>query len=175
MISRVRRIAREENIIVIASIHQPSTKTFNLFSHLILLSRGRTVYSGKIDKVQNHFKNQGLSIPAHENPAEFLVDVCNLDFQRELHDGDGDPVERVERLIAAHAASSLADDDQAPKTNDENAHVTGSGYWRGASSSTKHTNGVFRQTLVLLHRLWIKSYRDPLPYWIRVIMYLGKI
>lgn len=157
-------------MIVIASIHQPSTKTFNLFSHLILLSRGRTVYSGRREDIQSHFDRQGLPIPIHENPAEFLVDICNLDFQREIYDGDTDAEQRVENLITAWASIDGVQDSRATSKDD----VKQSQNWKTSTTSAKHARGTIYQTFVLLRRLWLKSYRDALPYWIRVVMYLGK-
>ena len=43
---RLRRIASEQGITVVASIHQPSSQIFLAFDRLVLLHLGRTVYRG---------------------------------------------------------------------------------------------------------------------------------
>jgi ABC-type multidrug transport system ATPase subunit len=46
VMSRIAMLARREGMTVVASIHQPSTEVFSLFSSLCLLAYGRTVYFG---------------------------------------------------------------------------------------------------------------------------------
>ncbi|KAI5859039.1 P-loop containing nucleoside triphosphate hydrolase protein [Tricharina praecox] len=155
VMSRIKKVAEAENMIVIVSIHQPSTATFALFSQLVLLSRGRVVYSGKTDEAVPYFAGQGFPVPNLTNPAEYYLDVCNVDFDAEAGD-----VDRLNRLIDAW------NDTNKPKefrkgTND-----------MLAQSGVSHRSS-FHKTFVLLHRQWIKSYRDILAYWIRVAMYLG--
>ena len=70
-------------ILVIASIHQPSTTTFELFDKLLLLSRGKTVYNGRVDDVKDYFAALGFSLPLYMNPAEFVIDLVNTDFARD--------------------------------------------------------------------------------------------
>lgn len=50
-----------QQILVIASIHQPSTSTFALFDKLVLLSNGKTVYNGQVQNVQSYFDSIGVS------------------------------------------------------------------------------------------------------------------
>lgn len=56
--------AHFSQLIVIASIHQPSTKTFNLFDKLALLSEGKICYSGPVATVEDHFASIGFPTPA---------------------------------------------------------------------------------------------------------------
>lgn len=46
VMSRIIRLAKNEAMTVLASIHQPSSETFNLFHSLCLLAYGKTVYFG---------------------------------------------------------------------------------------------------------------------------------
>ena len=48
VMSRIVKIARQDGRTVIASIHQPSSEVFELFSNLCLLSTGMTVYFGSV-------------------------------------------------------------------------------------------------------------------------------
>lgn len=152
-------------MIVIASIHQPSTATFNLFSQLVLLSAGRLLYSGPTDQVVPYFTTQAVPIPQLTNPAEFLLDVCNTDFDNSVTDlgGDEGRIARLDRLVEAWSPKAAA------------TEITSTPFeaWEGAMSTSGAPTSVLWQTFVLLQRLWLKSYRDLLAYWIRVIMYLG--
>lgn len=57
VMSTIVKLARNEGMTVVASIHQPSSETFSLFHSLCLLSYGKTVYFGPpsaATKVQLH-------------------------------------------------------------------------------------------------------------------------
>ncbi|KAJ7518856.1 hypothetical protein O6H91_20G011600 [Diphasiastrum complanatum] len=63
---------------VVTSIHQPSTRLFYMFSKVILLSKGQTIYYGKAAEAMDYFFSIGLSPAMAMNPApDFLLDVAN--------------------------------------------------------------------------------------------------
>jgi len=88
VISFVKDIAKKHNLIVITSIHQPSTSTFAMFDKLLLLSQGATAYSGPVSEVQPYFDSCGFPIPLYMNPAEFIIDFVNTDFARDRSEVD---------------------------------------------------------------------------------------
>lgn len=47
-------------LLVIASIHQPSTTTFELFDKLLLLSKGKVAYNGPVSGIKDYFAGLGL-------------------------------------------------------------------------------------------------------------------
>lgn len=49
-------------VLVIASIHQPSTTTFDLFDKLMLLSRGKIAYNGSVEGVKDYFATLGYHV-----------------------------------------------------------------------------------------------------------------
>lgn len=160
--SRIRGIAKSENIVVIASIHQPSSATFGLFSHLILLSGGKTVYSGPTDAVVPYFDSQGVPVPAMTNTAEFLLDCCNVDFNPSAE-------ETLDGLLSA-----WTDSDEAKAIQKAHIPVVERKSAKFQALDTDTNNGSsLQKTFVLLHRLFLKSCRDVLAYWVRVSMYLG--
>lgn len=162
VISFIRDFAKKFQIIVICSIHQPSTVTFNLFDQLVLLARGGICYAGPISGVLDYFSEIGFPAPPQINPAEYLLDLVNADFGPSNR-GDGEH----DRVTAIHLAW---------RTQHKEAI--------GASATTaaEHENDhgfVAQQTSrqmhllpVLLHRAWIKSYRDLVAYGVRIAMYL---
>src|SRR6266496_1230230 len=67
-------------MIVIGSIHQPSTNTLLLFDNVLLLSKGRTVYYGSPANTTHYFAALGHPAPPMLSPAEFMLELTNTDF-----------------------------------------------------------------------------------------------
>lgn len=68
-------LARNYRRTIILTIHQPRSNIVALFDQLILLARGRVVYSGSMDECQGYFERIGLSCPAGFNIADHLIDL----------------------------------------------------------------------------------------------------
>ncbi|KAJ5777572.1 hypothetical protein N7520_000818 [Penicillium odoratum] len=164
VISYVKKLAKESNIIIIASIHQPSTTTFRLFDKLLLLSAGRTCFFGPISNVGEYFRDIGYPIPGNTNPAEFLLDIVSSDFSALTDDADI----RVQQIQSAWKESREAQT-VIQKTPD-GLNVAEKDVDVGGDLARA---GVIMIIVTLLHRSFIKSYRDVVAYGIRIVMYLG--
>ncbi|EAW14323.1 putative ABC transporter [Aspergillus clavatus NRRL 1] len=163
VISYVKELAIANNLIIIASIHQPSTTTFQLFDKLLLLSKGKTCYFGPVSDVSTHFASIGHPIPSNTNPAEFLLDIVSSDF---ADSKGGDAVERVQQIQAswATATGSQASSQTIEPSEKDRKDIPIEELSRPNVASI---------TFSLLHRSFIKSYRDVVAYGIRIVMYLG--
>jgi ABC-type multidrug transport system ATPase subunit len=75
MVVKVLRRIAESGSIVITSIHQPSQRILGLLDRLILLSGGRTVFSGPPSALPSYFAEFGFPVPDDENRAEFALDL----------------------------------------------------------------------------------------------------
>lgn len=162
VVKYIREVAKLHQLIVIASIHQPSTTTFQLFDQLMLLSKGKTCYFGPVSGVEAYFEKIGHLIPLHTNPAEFLLDLVNSDFNNGGAFAEG-------RLQHVHDSWTASDDLNALKASIANCPE------KGVESSdlpTGRKNAAYI-SYVLLHRNFIKSYRDIIAYGTRVAMYFG--
>jgi ABC-type multidrug transport system ATPase subunit len=100
----LRKLANSGKI-VICVIHQPSTDTFNLFTHLCLLAKGRLAYLGALDKAVTYFSSLGneYSCPDNYNPADFFIEklaVIPNDYENS--------VKKLYTITDAYAASKLA-------------------------------------------------------------------
>ena len=67
-------------MLVIASIHQPSTNTLLLFDKVLLLSGGKTVYYGPPANSMRYFVSLGHPPPPLLSPAEFMLELSNTNF-----------------------------------------------------------------------------------------------
>ncbi|KAI9983282.1 hypothetical protein PInf_007237 [Phytophthora infestans] len=63
--------------IVVLSIHQPSARSFLLLNKIMLLGKGKLLYSGKPAESKNYFEELGFKCPEHENIADFILDIAS--------------------------------------------------------------------------------------------------
>lgn len=77
VVSQLKELAQAGRTVV-ATIHQPSSKTFLLFDDLLLLAEGRVVYHGPVNGILEYLAEQGHVCPAYMNPADFIfMEVLN--------------------------------------------------------------------------------------------------
>ncbi|KAL9005253.1 MAG: hypothetical protein Q9188_001975 [Gyalolechia gomerana] len=164
VVKYLKNVAQQHQLIVIASIHQPSTSTFEQFDKLLLLSAGRTCYFGPVPAIRTYMETRGTPIPHYVNPAEFLLDISSSDFAKDSLEASTD----LEKLHTDWSASPNAEALHS-STNSSLSEKSGSKY----HLEEKPHAGFFAINLALLHRAFIKSYRDVVAYGIRFAMYCG--
>ena len=72
------RVARDERLIILCTIHQPSTKVYEGFDRILLMSRGRTAYMGDVKEAESYFESIGHALPPSTNPAEVSIEGCSI-------------------------------------------------------------------------------------------------
>lgn len=86
MVSTLGNLAQKGKTII-TSMHQPSSRVFQMFSSVLVLSEGRSLYFGKGSEAMAYFQSVGFSPSFPMNPADFLLDlangVCHLDGSSE--------------------------------------------------------------------------------------------
>ena len=150
---------------MVLSIHQPSTATFNLFDKLLLMSQGKTHYFGGVEGVAAHYEALGYQMPVHVNPAEFVLEMVSTDFAVDRESA----LRRLGEMQLAWTVSGRAAAlDAAVATVEEKA--------AGAVEleTAERRRSLPSLVLTLLHRSFVKSYRDVVVYGIRLAMYLGE-
>ncbi|RCI08587.1 hypothetical protein L249_4694 [Ophiocordyceps polyrhachis-furcata BCC 54312] len=160
----LRKLAKRHNLIVICSIHQPSSSTFHLLDKVMLLSEGKTHYFGAVDDVASYYDGIGFPVPQRVNPAEFLLETVNVEFSQ-----DKDEARR--RLGEVHQAwktSTLAEEAGA---RIRATHKLDDFVYLEQPEGAKP--GLAGRTWLLVQRSMIKSYRDVFAYGIRLAMYMG--
>nr|XP_048337592.1 ABC transporter G family member 1-like isoform X4 [Ziziphus jujuba var. spinosa] len=93
---------------IIASIHQPSSEVFQLFSSLCLLSSGKTVYFGPAARANEFFTLCGFPCPTLQNPSDHFLKTINKDFEKDIEQGSGGAIsteEVINTLIKSYKAS----------------------------------------------------------------------
>ena len=80
IMQEIIRVAREERLIILCTIHQPSTKVYNGFDQVMILSQGREAFAGNVADAETYFGSIGYPVPPSTNPAEHFLDLVNSDF-----------------------------------------------------------------------------------------------
>ncbi|KAK4758453.1 hypothetical protein SAY87_019754 [Trapa incisa] len=62
---------------VVMSVHQPSSRIYQMFRSVLVLSEGRCLYYGKGNEALPYFDSLGFSPAFPMNPADFLLDLAN--------------------------------------------------------------------------------------------------
>jgi ABC-type multidrug transport system ATPase subunit len=165
VVSYLRQLAKRTGLIVVCSIHQPSTSTFELFDKLLLLSAGKTHYFGAVSQLIDYYASIGVTVPERANPADFLLELVNTDFVRSQAAAVSER-ERVAELASRWAASALR------QRNHQAIPSTRPTATPDLTLHTAQTKPTFlSQLTVLTHRCFIKAHRDGLAYTWRLAMY----
>lgn len=77
IVQEIVRISREEGLITLCTIHQPSSKVYSIFDQVMIMSRGRTAFTGEVSEATPYFEDIGYPIPDETNPAEYFMDLVN--------------------------------------------------------------------------------------------------
>ncbi|KAF1737461.1 ABC transporter G family member [Beauveria bassiana] len=120
-------LAKNYQRTIIFTIHQPRSNIVALFDRLVLLAKGKTVYSGKFSECQPYFDGIGYECPPGFNIADYLVDLT-------MHAGRADSID--DGTVGADSASVGPSSTRAVKSI---ASVSGAsiGEERSESSSSR--------------------------------------
>lgn len=146
LVKTCHRLAQRGRTLIM-SIHQPRSDIFFLFDYITILSSGgRPVYSGRTNDVIPHFAALGHHLPLHVNPADFLIDISAVDSRTtELETASKS---RVDTLVNAWNTTQFPP--IAPAT--------------GGNEKPVMKAPLLREIMVLTHRDFVVSYRDPMGY-----------
>lgn len=162
VISTIKHIAKTENIMVIASIHQPSGSTFNLFDKVSFMTNGKMVYFGNLGGIKPYFNANGIQFNENESLAEYILDLINTDF----FNSDHEVVNALHESWYSHMANNQE------KVFGDNSDQSSKAFIDPGAIHKSNCKPCY-QAAVLLHRSFLKAYRDFLAYYVRIIMYLG--
>ncbi len=111
-------------------------------------------------------------MPLHVNPAEFLLELVNIDFASHIESASQNLDEMQVAWTTSQRASDLSAAVAAVEVKEE-----GSGSRDDVSidfESAEKKPSLPSLVLTLCHRSFIKSYRDVVVYGIRFAMYTGE-
>jgi len=170
VVAALRAVAVDQQLTVVAVIHQPRYEIFSQFDELLLLGRGGyTAYFGKTRNATSYFEDLGFVRPDNMNPADFVMDVLGgeikhiegkeIDFKAnwmrycEMTEGH-------EPVIASHASAEIhgAADGALELTSindDDNSDDDDVFYSRGVSRHYNDLTFVARSVPGFWSQVWI--------------------
>lgn len=77
LVVTLQGLARKGGKTIITSIHQPSSRVYQMFDSVLVLCDGRPIYFGKGSDAMSYFKSVGFEPSFPMNPADFLLDLAN--------------------------------------------------------------------------------------------------
>ncbi|RMX62329.1 hypothetical protein KXD40_009456 [Peronospora effusa] len=140
---------------VVCTIHQPSSFVYAMFTNVIVLSAGRTLYCGPRRQIIQHFASIGHDCPRYMNPAEYFISLVNTDFEDQVD---------VTKLADAYAHSNV-------KTNLIDRLAADRALLQHLPDIELRPSSPMRQFSVLMYRNTLNNIRNPGIYWIRLFMY----
>lgn len=77
LVQTLQKLARKGGKTVITSVHQPSSRVYQMFDSVLVLCDGRSIYFGKGSDAMSYFYSLGFQPSFPMNPADFLLDLAN--------------------------------------------------------------------------------------------------
>lgn len=116
-----------------------------------------------MNEVQSYFSSIDHPIPSHYNPAEYLLELVNIDFASDREEANA----RLENIQQAWVDAPLAAriNSVIGRTVNKDTRIEKEAFDYSGPN-------LFSVTLALIHRNFIKSYRDIIAYTIRLAMYI---
>ncbi|KAJ8541723.1 hypothetical protein K7X08_002539 [Anisodus acutangulus] len=141
---------------IITSVHQPSSRVFQMFNSVLVLSEGRCLYYGKGNEAMNYIESVGFSPTFPMNPADFLLDlangVCQFDgvSEKEKPNVKQTLISTYNNLLAPKVKAACLD-----TTNTVPKEIMNMGNYNCSSSKRSCTSSIsnwFNQFSILLQR-----------------------
>ena len=140
-------------IAVVATIHQPSARVFNLFHHVYVISYdGQCIYQGSPTDLIQHLANVGLNCPQFHNPADYVAEVASGEYGN-----DG-----IVKLVNQNKQVDLQ---KVPSSGKKSLTL--------AQLSQQHSYPIFLHTWLLFIRSLITILRDPMLTSLRFASHLA--
>ncbi|KAF9434995.1 hypothetical protein BGZ76_007082 [Entomortierella beljakovae] len=142
---------------VVCTIHQPGSDIWQLFDNVVLLvSGGRTVYSGCVDKVAEYFEDVGYVPPLYTNIPDFILDTISVNQRSTISEEESR--KRVEKFVDLFNANknTISAALNSDKTLRELGHKT-------------PKFAPFSEALpILTRRSFVNTYRQKILYFNRI-------
>ena len=76
----LKRTVARLRIVMVCTIHQPSSSVYAGFGSVLYLSGGEVAYLGEASELPTYLASVGRPLPPHANPADWMLDLINRDF-----------------------------------------------------------------------------------------------
>eukprot|EP01084_Bolivina_argentea_P263826 446696_1 len=185
----LKRLARQHNITILCTVHQPRYSLATMFDKLYFLGKGHELYFGpSIPKCLPFFEDAGFKCPEYDNPADFLLDLVNTTpngngtaakDEDAKHEAENDQTTTIINMDDTEQHIQMIGDQRDKIIMQLSAAYQASEYRKAATQMTvpSHLHGdiifktiasefyitpVFNQITVVSHRSFIHKFREPI-------------
>jgi len=162
VMEKLKELAEARHTIIL-SIHQPRSSIFGMLTGVTILAGGRPVYAGPADGASKHFEQQGHSMPAFFNPADFFIDLVSVD-QRDNTELEK-TTNRLEALCEVWQGIELA---RRSEPDAWRAQANSDAILRAKAETPAGRNSVLIPLLNLARRGWREQTRDKVAFGIKM-------
>ncbi|KAI9083922.1 hypothetical protein K1719_034180 [Acacia pycnantha] len=104
---------------VVTTIHQPSSRLYDMFDKVLVLSEGRSIYNGPAYEAMEYFSSIGFSSSIALNPPDILLDLANGIAPDSKHASEQSESLEQERKLTRETLFSAYEKNIAPKLKHE--------------------------------------------------------
>lgn len=108
LVSTLGVLAHQKGKTVVTSVHQPSSRVYQMFDSVLVLSEGRSLYFGKGNEAMTYLDSLGFSPTFPMNPADFLLDLANGVCQMENGPNECRENNNVKQVLVSSYSTLLA-------------------------------------------------------------------
>ena len=174
VLSRIRHVVKSSKgrVSVILSIHQPNSKMLEMFDHLLLLEKGRSIFFGTLPQAKAHFASIGCEIPHNVTPTDYFLQISDTNFS--FGESKLDFPKVFKESSYYRELSTLLDEHEAHCKEVQSGIKKLSGADKRASGNIVLENTVpfWYQVYILVCREYTLAYKDPFLYYFQLILCL---
>lgn len=146
---------RMQGMTIVCTIHQPSSKIFSIFSHIMLMSQGEIAFLGTRQESVEFYHSMNKPVPPLYNPADHYVDLLDP-YNPKNHDFIDECIKKYKCSTAASVDSSVDNIDYEVKCD-------------VSSYKTNDRPSWSRQVRALVWRQYVRMFRDPLAIKAKIV------
>ncbi|XP_069702594.1 ATP-binding cassette sub-family G member 1-like isoform X1 [Periplaneta americana] len=154
VISHLKSLAQGGRTVV-CTIHQPSSRLFEMFDDLYILAEGQCLYNGAVNDMTSVFEEAGFQCPKYYNRADFAIEVACRERGA-----------NIEKLVAKNEKEAFANEKEDPdgvigeQTTMLRPSLHTAVQVAADSLGSRYPISVWRQICVLLRRSVLCTVRD---------------
>ena len=77
LIHTLQTLAQVGNRTIVTTIHQPSSRIYQMLDKLLLMGQGHMLFYGDASAATDYFKTVGYAMPYGMNPADYFLDIAS--------------------------------------------------------------------------------------------------
>ncbi|XP_059477912.1 ATP-binding cassette subfamily G member 4-like [Neocloeon triangulifer] len=163
VLAHLRILARESRRNIVCSIHQPSSKLFQSFDSIYVLSEGHCLIKGSRELMVQNLANMNFYCPQFYNPADYVLEVAAGE-RGDISALIGKACEALPRIenVSAKETSFMLPNLETDCEKTENDTFLSLG-----PKAPKHVCTLGQQFLILFSRALLTTFKDLHMAWLR--------